>query len=72
MTIYNIIEMNSIKHKIMKNMTNEQKTLFLLKIPYINLFKLLLLRRYPSHSPLFPLLNSDPDEEYFRKGAPAN
>jgi hypothetical protein len=32
--------MNSIKHKIMKNMTNEQKTLFLLKIPYINLFKL--------------------------------
>ena len=32
--------MNSIKHRIMKNMTNEQKTLFLLKIPYINLFKL--------------------------------
>lgn len=32
--------MYSIKHKIMKNMTNEQKTLFLLKIPYINLFKL--------------------------------
>jgi hypothetical protein len=32
--------MNSIKHRIMENMTNEQKTLFLLKIPYINLFKL--------------------------------
>ena len=32
--------MNSIKHRIMKNMTNEQKTLFLLKIPYIDLFKL--------------------------------
>lgn len=32
--------MNSIKHRIMKNMTNEQKTLLLLKIPYINLFKL--------------------------------
>lgn len=32
--------MNLIKHRIMKNMTNEQKTLFLIKIPYINLFKL--------------------------------
>ena len=32
--------MNSIKHKIMKYMTNEQRTLLLLKIPYINLFKL--------------------------------
>ena len=34
--------MNSIKHKIMTNMTNEQKTIFLLKIPYINMFKLTL------------------------------
>lgn len=33
--------MNSIKHKIMTNMTNEQKTIFLLKIPYINMFKLM-------------------------------
>lgn len=32
--------MNSIKHRIMKNMTNEQKTLFLLKIPFVNLFEL--------------------------------
>ena len=32
--------MNSIKHKIMTHMTNEQKTLLLLKISYINMFKL--------------------------------
>ena len=32
--------MNSIKHKIMTNMTNEQKTILLVKIPYINMFKL--------------------------------
>lgn len=32
--------MNTIKQRIMKSMTNEQKTLFLIKIPYINLFKL--------------------------------
>jgi hypothetical protein len=32
--------MNSLKHKFMKNMTNDQKTLFLLRIPYINSFKL--------------------------------
>jgi hypothetical protein len=31
--------MNSLKHKFMKNMTNDQKTLFLLRIPYINSFK---------------------------------
>ena len=35
-----LIYMNSIKHIIMENMTNEQRTLLLLKIPYINLFKL--------------------------------
>lgn len=33
--------MNTIKHKIMTNMTNDQKTMLLLKIPYINNFKLL-------------------------------
>lgn len=32
--------MNTIKHKIMANMTNEQKTMLLVKIPYINMFKL--------------------------------
>lgn len=32
--------MNLIKHKIMMNMTNEQKTMLLVKIPYINMFKL--------------------------------
>jgi hypothetical protein len=32
--------MNSTKHKIMKDMTNEQKTILLVKIPYINMFEL--------------------------------
>lgn len=31
--------MNSIKYKIMANMTDDQKTILLLKIPYINMFK---------------------------------
>lgn len=33
--------MNLTKHKIMANMTDEQKTMLLVKIPYINMFKLL-------------------------------
>jgi len=34
--------MNSTKHKIMKDMTDEQKTMLFVKIPYINMFKLTL------------------------------